>query len=327
MPRLHVVILLSQVVLSVGCSSNLPQTSGSGGSSGGAIAGQTGSGGQAGAVAGGPGGVGGGAGFGVNDPAGHSGTGGVAGSGGIGGVGGAAGGLPVCVQGGAGGGGGAASPVTIESCAYDAAAQPVLTSVSAAVTVVSADSFSSGNCPFFFFPFLPKSSTPSTKLVLESADQTRWTIYLQIPNLPADTIRVGDTLDLAITAQTAFFQGNEQAITLARDGKLIAFSYSGWQTGFNNFQTFGITLGDDGPVCSVVGCGYVPHALHVAHGTETADIRQGETRQVGDVSISLAQYLHWQDGVGTATGIINGLPIGGCDASHKLLVGGFTVSP
>jgi hypothetical protein len=145
--------------------------------------------------------------------------------------------------------------------------------------------------------------------------------------LPPDTIRVGDTFDLAINAQVADLQGDEQAITLAKDGKLIAFAYSGWQLGFNNFRTFGVALTDGGPVCSVVGCGFVPHVLHVAHGTETADVRQGETRQVGDISISLAQYLVWQDGVGTATGIVDGLPIGGCDASDHLLVGGFIVSP
>jgi len=340
MPRVHVVIALSQVLLSVACSSSTLTNTGAGGTGGGVVTGDGGApatggvggpgstggsagtggiGGSAGTGSGGIAGAGGFAGYPVNDPAGHSGA--------PGGMGGIDGSLPQCTSGpagnasgGAGGNaaggaaGSAGSPATVESCVYDMDAKPLLTSVTATVTVASIDQVPDGNCGFFYLPYLTKSSTPSTKLVLESATQQRWTVYLRIPNLPADTFRVGDTFDLAISAQTVFWQGAEQMISLARNGKLVAFGYTGYEVRQNDFDTYGIKFTDGGPVCSVFGCGFIHSAVHVTSGTAATDVVEGQTALVGGLSFTLSQDVEWHT-------------TGSCDASNHVVMGGFIASP
>ena len=151
------------------------------------------------------------------------------------------------------------------------------------------------------------------KVVVQSAAQQTWTLYLAIPGLPESAIKVGDTFDLAIKGVTEFFQGNAQTITLARNGKLAVFGYSDhWVPA----SIFDIMTSDAGTTCSVNTCGFEHHTLNVAYGADTAVVHEGETTQVGNLSFSLGHDIVWVSGPGQ-----------GCDASSFVFMGGFVVSP
>lgn len=329
------VIVSSMICLSVGCSgSQINGTGQSGGhqggetqpGSGGGVAGTGGdTGGMAGA--GGTAGTGGMAGTGstagtggIAGTGGTAGTGATAGTGGMAGTGGVGGaGLPLCsppAQVGAdGGAGGTAGAAAIVSCAYDASAQAVLSSVSAAVMVTSVDQVEPGSCTITRDPLLPLLSTlPSTKIVLASANQ-HWTVYLNIPDFPADAIHAGDSFDLAITAQTVFWYGPEQLITLSKAGKLVVFGYAGYQR--PDLSAFGIALSETAS-CSTGNCGFTHYLMHVGYGGAAADVDEGQTKAIGNLSFTLERDMYFNGGT----------PPGGgaCDASAKMFLGGAITS-
>jgi len=322
---------LSILLLAAGCSSSQsnPGHPGAGGSAGGPLTGGSGAdAGAAGSIAGAAGGtagtgaagtgVAGAAGTGV---AGAAGT-GMAGAGGTAGVGGVTGtgnvgGNPPCVtagQAGAAGGAGGAStaPADIESCAYDASSQPVLSSVSASVTVTSVDQVAEGNCNFISFPLRTPSSAPSTKVTLQTADQQSWSVYLRIPGLPADVLAVGAKFDLAITAQSVFWQGDGQLITLSQAGKLVAFGYSGFT--LPSLSDFGIALTNIDATCMPYSCAFAHLGVHVVHGTDAADVLERQTARIGDLSFTLTTNIQWVAG-------------GACDQSNHVFLGGFIAPP
>lgn len=338
MSRARASIVTSLILLSVGCSSTSPpNNSGQSGGQGGGGAQAGAGGGEAGAGVGGTGGGGGTAGSGgmagTGGPGGNGGLGGAAGLGGSGGLGGAGGtggmggaggaggaGLPLCsgqpgAAGGAGGAGGAPVWPAIVACAYDANQQAVLSSVSAAVMVNSVDQAAPGSCTAIAHDPLLSNTPPSTKLVLASATQ-QWTVYLNITGFPTDAIQVGGSFDLAITAQSAFWQGDEQLITLSKGGKLVVFGYSGFQR--PDLSSFGITLSET-PTCSDGNCGYTHRSMHVGYGGAAADVQEGVTEAIGDLSFTLERDIRFNGGTPPSGGA--------CDASDKLFLGGFITSP
>jgi hypothetical protein len=311
-------------VLAAGCSSSLASPQGnSGGAGGGGDLGEGGVPATGGAPTGGAidGGVGGTGGLG--------GVGGIAGGGGSkGGSGGAAnmggaGGLPLCAQtrGSADGGLGGAAVPDVESCVYDADNNPVLTTVSAAVTVASIEQVPDGNCSFFRFPFPTTSSTPSSKIVLESADQQFWTVYLRVPNMPASTIQVGDSFDLEISGYyfaQASFTPPQQMIALAKNGRVVAFGSTTDQT--TALGPLGVTIRDGGAVCQdppfFNQCyGFAHRAVSVAYGANGAVVQEGETAQIGDLTFTLSHDLAWQQSPSQ------------CDGSSYAIMGGFVAPP
>ncbi|HXU64002.1 MAG TPA: hypothetical protein VN962_20025 [Polyangia bacterium] len=305
-------------------------------------------GGTAGGNVGGTGGLAGAGGLtgtgGIAGAGGLTGAGGMAGAGGLTGTGGVAGGdglagtggwtpsrggtggapLPLCpaAGGAADGGVGGAGAGDVESCIYDADNKPVFTTVNAAVTVASIDQVPAGNCSFFKFPFATTSSPPSSKVVLETADHQRWTMYLRIPHMPADAIRIGDSFDLAVSGSTPFFASfspPDQTISLGRSGHTVVFAYAGPGVSSLDFPV-GIMIRDAGATCQdppiYAQCyGFAHHVASVSFGADTAIVQEGETRTVGDLALTLSHDVAWQDSPAQ------------CDGSSYTILGGFVAAP
>jgi len=184
------------LVLIVGCSSSpgpaVTPTGGSGGTATGGSGG-TATSGSAGTVAGGTGGGGSGGG-------GSGGAVGGRGGGAVGGRGGGTGGDgPSC--GGAGGttpecaacmGGTLVDPV--EACLLADDGTAVLMSLTAQVTVVSFDQVAGPKCN----TSTGSAATVSRLIVEDATTAKRWTIYLRLPDLPADLVKAGDALELSL---------------------------------------------------------------------------------------------------------------------------------
>jgi len=242
-------------------------------------------------------------------------TGGIPGTGGLGATGGAPdggagadGGLPMCPPGaGPALDGDAGTPLDLESCIYDAANSFLVTSVSAPVTVVSVDQVAAGNCGSFSFFASTTAPGVSAKVVFQTADQQQhWTAYLRLPGLPADTIQPGDAFDLSVSAQSVFWQGTEQMITLAKNGQLVLFGYSGFEAA--SPAVSGVTVRRAGATCA---SGSLHHdAVNVTNGATSAVVAEGETKQVGNLSFTLSHAFFC-----------------GCDTSDKVIFGGFTTAP
>jgi len=326
MMRIQRGVVWVAVVVAAGCSSSLATPPGGTGGLG--AGGASGEGGVPTTGGAGTGGLAGGGGGGTSGLAGAGGIGGGgwAGSdGGIpstGGVGGAM--LPICARAGgaADGGLGGAAAVDVESCAYDADNNPVFTTVSAAVKVVSVDQVPAGNCSFLGLPFSTSSSPPSSKVVLETAEQQRWTVYLRIPDMPANTIQVGDSFDLAIdgwkSSISGFFSPPEQMVSLEKSGHTVVFGDANGTP--SSLYPAGITF-DFGPAtCQdpplFAGCyGFAHYPMNVTDGADTAVVQEGETRQVGGLTFTLSHAVGWQQSPAE------------CDGSSYLLLGGFVASP
>lgn len=345
MMRIQGCVLWVAVVFAGACSSSLATPPG--GTGGAGPAGSSGeggvpatggapTGGTAGGNVGGTGGLAGAGGLtgtgGIAGAGGLTGTGGIAGADGLAGTGGwtpsrgGTGGapLPLCpMAGGAADGGvGGAGPADVESCIYDADNKPVFTTVNAAVTVASIDQVPAGNCSFFKFPFVTTSSPPSSKVILETADHQRWTAYLRIPHMPADTIRVGDSFDLAIAGSTPFFASfspPQQTISLGKSGQTVVFAYAGpgiWSLDL----PVGIMIRDADATCQdppiYAQCyGFAHHVASVSFGADTAIVQEGETRSVGALAFTLSHDVAWQDSPAE------------CDGSSYTILGGFVASP
>lgn len=231
--------------------------------------------------------------------------------------------MPLCAKasGAADGGLGGAAVPDVESCAYDADNKPVLTTVSAAVTVASIEQVPDGNCSFFRFPFPTMTSTPSSKIVLQSADQELWTVYLRVPNMPASMIQVGDSFDLEISGfyfALAPFTPPQQAVALAKNGRVFAFGSTGDQT--TSLDSLGVTIRDGGAVCQdppiFAQCyGFAHRAVSVTYGANEATFEEGQTAQIGDLTFTLSHDLAWQQSPSQ------------CDGSSYAIMGGFVAPP
>jgi len=249
---------------------------------------------------------------GIGGAAGAPGTGGIAGISGVGG------GLPACPppDSSVGGSyGAAAAPAGVESCVYDSTNNPFLTATNTTttVTILSIDQVPDGNCLFLHVP-ATVSAVPSTKVILQTAGQQRLTMYMRIPNLPANVLLPGDSFELSLIAAPgdgSLLDGPSQMITLSRNGQLVLFGYAG---GLLASPSFGITITGASATCTATICNWLHYSVNVHNGTDMAVVHEGETTEIGNLSFTLSAALQWYSS-------------GGCDGANYVLMGGFVVSP
>jgi hypothetical protein len=261
--------------------------SGTGGSTGGAIAG------SGGWIAGSGGAIGGSSG---------TGTGGV-------------GSLPAC----GGSGGGSADVVELALVGPDGMA--VTSTVSASVRVTAADACSTVTCPSIVEgsgqSFAVSLSGAATRFVLTAADARTWTLYLRNSAMPGDYLKVNDTFDMTVQAvvNQTFYASLNQTIVLAHGTDLALFASA--LSGFGipplpALDAFGIALTDAGARCEMppsFGCINRPHAVHVTVGTASADV-SGGTTTIGWLSFTNGGVLERKD-------------TGNCDSKGGTTVAGF----
>lgn len=217
---------------------------------------------------------------------------GSAGSGGPAGTGGTAGTGGPGAAGGSGGSGGDPGPICAtpanfyDSCAFGPQQSSLIGQVSAPVTVTQVDDVSADSpCSDSYM-----AVGVTRRFLLRGPAQEEWTVVLRIPELPADLIRVGDTLDFSAN----FFNGG--GIVLARDSKIVAFaySYSYFMAPYPpDLSAWGMTISDAGVIdCSdTVGeCHRQGHRAHVTIGTTNGEVGRGQTAHIGGYSISLERY-------------------------------------
>jgi hypothetical protein len=172
------------------------------------------------------------------------------------------------------------------------------TPLTVAVKVVTSDEVAAGACSDTAFDrSTPMGSSDKTsRSILEASDGRRWTLYLRIPDMPADRIRLGDTFDLALDASednTAFFTTLNQTVTLAKAGRLVLFVSTLNRRTFTvpNLSSFGIDVKKEAATCEspadFTGCGRRGYSTYVAIGGQGRTIDRGLTGRIGDLSWSV----------------------------------------
>lgn len=108
--------------------------------------------------------------------------------------------------------------------------------------------------------------------------------------MPADALKVGDDLDLSLTASIDpfFVTTVNQTVTLGRDGRLIAFAAQLMKFGSPSLPSLdgvGIVLEDGGVVCSQGPggtCGLRQRAVRVTTAGVSAVVQPRQTVRLGD---------------------------------------------
>jgi len=195
----------------------------------------------------------------------------------------------------------------------------VLTSpMNAHVTVTAVDDCATTACEWLL-PYdtgaaaTDQSTTASRITVSDGVDQ--WMVFLRLPGMPADVVRIGDTFDMTLDAwleQTAGDAFN-QSLVLARDGTLFVFASAMEAFGdllLPHLDSFGVDLADAGALCQLtIGCQDRPHAIQVTTLSAAGAIAAGQTTTIGDFSITNGRTIEFGET--------------DCDWKNRSQVGGF----
>jgi hypothetical protein len=201
----------------------------------------------------------------------------------------------------------------VETCLLDATHQPVLMSLAAAVTVISFDQVPGPNCGTLSYS---SSTASSWRLVVEDASSQVWTIFLRVPTVPPDLVRVGEALDLKLTGGyvSAPFPAATQLIVVSRAGKLVLFGLVGGT--MSGAITDGVTLQDADVACDPGGgCRWIADRARITVGGTAALIDPGHAKIVGDLSLAVDRFHRFNPGGG------------GCDGNNEARMGGYTIPP
>ncbi|HMF41298.1 MAG TPA: hypothetical protein VKQ32_11400 [Polyangia bacterium] len=258
---------------------------------------------------------------GENDGGGGMGRGGTTGDAattGVGGRGGAIGGTGGGSCAGQDGGAGciACSPgdltVPVETCLLAADGTPVLMSMNVAVTAVSFDQVPGPNCDSVSYT---GSTANSGRIVVQDSSGQRWSIFVRVPNLPANLVQAGDVLDLKLTGghNGLFSSAATQTIVLNRGGQLLMFGYVG---GVLEATTTDVLVQADGVACGpgTGVCTFVPQRARVAVSALEDTILPGRTGVIGDMAITVDQFHSFSPGGG------------GCDGADRARLAGYSIS-
>jgi len=194
----------------------------------------------------------------------------------------------------------------------------VTTAVVTPVTVISAGNCATARCAWTD-PTIPGAMISDTSMgkarFVVAAGAQQWTIYLSLPEMPANLVQVGDVFDMTLDAwvDQGLYDSVNQTLVLARGGNLVLFA--SWLAGSNglplpSLDAYGIGLSDDGPTCErSIGCMDLPHAVRVANETGSAVAAVEQTVVIGNLSFSNGRTLSYPDTV--------------CDDKAWSQVGGF----
>jgi hypothetical protein len=165
----------------------------------------------------------------------------------------------------------------------------VVSPVTLSVTVASVQSCATITCAH--------GSAQANQLLLDQTGTSqRWTLYLNIPGMPADLIRVGDAFDLVVDASTGgvpFTTTVDETIVFARAGSLVAFTSSRSDFQLPQLDAYGMNIADGGRGVSSGGgatCNYTRHGAAVTVAGSCTDVWPSEAVRLGNLSFVLAMY-------------------------------------
>lgn len=228
-------------------------------------------------------------------------------------------------------------PVDVRLCVRGADDKLVTASLDSAINVSGVDDVMS-SCDVSGSSTAAPAVSLFRRIAVESQSGSKWTVLIQMPELPTEQVRVGETLQMTVTASpvTAFGRtAVNQTVVFSRQGTLVLFASNleqiatsvlggtspGWRLPAAAFDllpdltAWGLTLSDGGPVCSsnLINCLFVDHQVNASWGGSMRLVRR-ETVRIGTLSLSIASFARM-------------LSNGGCDGSSVSRMGGFVAAP
>jgi hypothetical protein len=189
---------------------------------------------------------------------------------------------------------------------------PVPANLDASVHVVSIDDLAADGCARlqnWTAALGASSGSDPVKKIVMTDGITRWIFFARIPDLPSDLLRVGDQIDLHVTALVvglSTLPAINQTVVMSRNGQLILFASNlRSPTGgrMPRLDDYGIALTDEGPICNYIvlppfsSCSFSDHRTRVASGGQSATLSPGETILVGNLSLSVSVFLTYGTGI------------------------------
>lgn len=172
---------------------------------------------------------------------------------------------------------------------------PVTSSMTQNVRTISIEDVAPGACSALRVP--GGAGTGMTKhLVVQAADQTKWDVFVRMPNLPTDILLIDEELGLELEAleQTWIYTTVDQTFALKRSGTVILFASVVQGSPLPSLGSFDIQVSDAGVECETpigaFGCGLRGHALQATIAGASAKVSRGQTLQLGDVSLTLERF-------------------------------------
>jgi hypothetical protein len=186
----------------------------------------------------------------------------------------------------------------------------VTTSVDDQVVVASVGLCAGVGCTPVTLPNGAMIPVPTTdlRIVLDRSNGGPLTLYLKVPQMPLDALKVGETYDLTAAAGIdAIFETTvDQTVTLLRGGRLVVFAAQLRKFGvplLPDLHRAGVVLEDGGLTCDQgpggsvsFSCGVRQHAVRVTTTTGgSAVVQPRQTTEVADLSFTSDSYDEYVD--------------------------------
>jgi hypothetical protein len=202
----------------------------------------------------------------------------------------------------------------VHACILDAGGQPITASFDASVIVVSVDEAPFDACT----AATGTASAPSSRLVVEASDQTRWTVVLGMPDLPPSFAEPTDNLELSVVAspRVHIFDYADQTIKLWRSNTLVAFAAMATFNDITGLADTGIAFlgGEERCRYPGIGCTVIMRSTRLSAGGMESVFLLGETRVLGPFSITVDEAYGYQSN-------------GSCDGVSTRQIAGFALPP
>jgi hypothetical protein len=206
---------------------------------------------------------------------------------------------------------------------------PVTTSFDDQVVVASIERCADAGCTVA--PWLDGATVPVSpgdlRIMLDGSSGGSLTLYLKIPQMPIDMLKVGAAYRLTAAARVdlIFEKTVDQTVTLSSGGKLVVFAADLSRFSLPllpNLDRAGVALEDAGVVCNdrpggpaSISCGVRQHAVRVTTTDGgSAVVQPGETAGVAGLSFTSDSYEEHVD-------------TGQCDLKSETRMAAFASSP
>jgi hypothetical protein len=199
----------------------------------------------------------------------------------------------------------------VEGLLVDDAGKAIEASFKANVVVGGVSTCTASTCPSDIRP-------GGKKISVSAADARTWTLFVNLPDLPTEYIRINDAFTLDVTAAIDggfFYRIVNQTVVLAMAGKPSLFFAK--TTGnpippLPKLDAYGITFEQGAATCDSLGIGCIERhrMVRVSFDGASAVVAPGETAHVSSLSFASSHFNESP-------------PTGFCDGTGDLLMGGF----
>jgi hypothetical protein len=179
---------------------------------------------------------------------------------------------------------------------------PLRSAVRVEATVVTIADVVAGPCAALYGPGATQQPLAMKQITLAvpaggSQSAQNLSLYVPLPELPADLIKAGDRLMLQadVAPSPHVFSVQTQVVVLSRGGRLVLLT--AFQPGsLPTLTEYGVKLTDEGISCvfdpSTIGaCLTAQREVGVTFDGQTARARMGETVRVGDLTLLLSSFM------------------------------------